>query len=347
MKTSAKISCTGLIIILLMGINVMSVIAKEEQPASKESKMISLEDAKKTAKEKGLDILIDFSGSDWCGWCKRLDKEVFSTEAWKKESSGKYILIVLDFPRGEIISKKQKEYNNKIGREFGISGYPTVFVLDSDGRPYAKTGYQEGGPEKYLANLETFTVRKQERDDLLKQTKEAGPEERLPLLENVISQLNKWEVEFGYPEIKEQVVSLDSDNTNGLKLKYATELAQYYNDRENKEKTDFYLNTVKQLDSDKGNKLETDLKLNLIKAKYFQTEDWNGALKALNKLTESKPQGESAQEIYYLIAIVYGPKQLNNKNKTTENLEKALGYAPDSELGVKIKGILDNMKKTK
>jgi len=343
----------GLIVILLLWISVLparpgdrsggSAIAKDPAPASRSE---ALEDTKKAAKESGKDILIDFSGSDWCGWCQRLDKEVFSTELWKKEASKKYILLVLDFPKGDIISKEQKEYNNKVKREFGIQGYPTVFVLDSDGRPYAKTGYQEGGPEKYLAHLEAFANRKQERDDLLKQAKAAKPEERLSLLEKVISQLNKWEVDFGYPEIKDGIISLDSDNKNGLKLKYATELVQYYQAKENKEKVDFYLNIVRQLDPGKGKKLEIDIKIDEIQSKYFQSQDWNGALGALNKLIdEFKPEGQAAQDLYHSIAIVYN--QLNDKNKTIENLEKALNYAPDSDLGKKIKGILNNMKKPK
>jgi tetratricopeptide (TPR) repeat protein len=335
----------ALIIILLIGNGVLSAIAKESQPVVKENRLISLDDAKKTAKESGRDVLIDFSASDWCSWCIRLTKEVFTTEIWKKESSKKYVMIFLDFPRGEIISKEQKEYNYNVARQFMITGYPTVFLLDSGGRPYAKTGYQQGGPEKYLAHLEAFTNRKQERDDLLKQAKGTAQEKRLPLLEKVITQLNQWEVDFGYPEIKEEIVSLDADNKNGLKLKYAVELAQDYQNKGNKEKVEFYLNIVKQLDPNKGKKLEIDIKIDEIQSKYFQSQDWNGALAALNKLTESKPEGESAQDIYYSIALVY--YKLNDNDKTIENLEKALNYAPDSELGKRIKKTLDNMKQQK
>jgi len=118
--------------------------------------------AKKLAAEQGKDLLIDFTGSDWCPWCWRLTEEVFDMEIFKKEAPQDYIFVKLDFPRKPetIQDPKIKAQNEKLRtlyqEKYQFGGYPTIYLADADGTPFAKTGYQAGGPEKYLASLETL-----------------------------------------------------------------------------------------------------------------------------------------------------------------------------------------------
>lgn len=110
----------------------------------------SMEQAKA---EKKL-MLLDFTGSDWCGWCIKLDKEVFSKPAFKDYAKKNLVLVEVDFPRNKHLAKKVKDQNDKLAAEHGIQGYPTIVVLNSDGKKIGELGYMEGGPDAFIAALE-------------------------------------------------------------------------------------------------------------------------------------------------------------------------------------------------
>jgi len=97
-------------------------------------------------------ILVDFTGSDWCGWCIRLKKEVFDQKEFAAVSKD-FVLVELDYPQKKKQSAEEKAKNKALAEKFAIEGFPTIMLLDSDGQPFAQTGYQEGGPAKYLAHL--------------------------------------------------------------------------------------------------------------------------------------------------------------------------------------------------
>lgn len=112
------------------------------------------EKAKALAQEMDRPILMDFSGSDWCGWCIKLDNEVFQKDVFKAYADENLVLMLADFPNDK--SKQSPEVqmqNERLAKEFGVRGFPTVFVLDSDGEIIGKTGYQAGGPEAYVDHL--------------------------------------------------------------------------------------------------------------------------------------------------------------------------------------------------
>lgn len=124
--------------------------------------LTDFEIAKKVAAEQKKDILIDFTGSDWCGWCIRLDKEVFKTPYFNENIGKNYVLLKVDFPKNkEAITAEQREKNNQLAKQFKISGYPTICLVDCEGKLYALTGYQQGGPEAYLKHLNTLQGNKE------------------------------------------------------------------------------------------------------------------------------------------------------------------------------------------
>jgi len=113
------------------------------------------EAALKKAAAENKHIIVDFSGSDWCGWCMRLDKEVFSTEAFRKGAADKYVLLMIDSPRDQsLLTPEAAKQNPELIQKFGVRGFPTVIVLDPTGKPVFRTGYKAGGPEKYLNMLD-------------------------------------------------------------------------------------------------------------------------------------------------------------------------------------------------
>ena len=111
------------------------------------------EEAKAQAKESGKPILVNFTGSDWCGWCIKLHKEVFSKDAFKSYAKDNLILFEADFPRSKKLDEAVKLQNEKLAEKHEIRGFPTVLLLDAEGEVLAKTGYQRGGAKKYVEHL--------------------------------------------------------------------------------------------------------------------------------------------------------------------------------------------------
>jgi protein disulfide-isomerase len=101
--------------------------------------------ALETARSEKKAVLLDFTGSDWCGWCIKLRKEVFETAEFSKYSSNNCVLVEIDFPNGKPQSDELQKQNHELQEQFGIEGFPTIVVLNSDGKPLGRTGYVSGG----------------------------------------------------------------------------------------------------------------------------------------------------------------------------------------------------------
>jgi protein disulfide-isomerase len=107
------------------------------------------------AKTEKKNILLDFTGSDWCGYCIALDKEVFATAKFKTWAKDNVILVKVDFPRTKPQSAKLKQQNSELKSKYPFGGYPTVVIVDSEGKEVAKkSGYSPGsGPVAYIEGL--------------------------------------------------------------------------------------------------------------------------------------------------------------------------------------------------
>ena len=106
------------------------------------------------AKQDKKMVLMDFTGSDWCGWCMKLDKEVFSTPEFKSYAAKNLVLVELDFPRQTYTAPQTKKQNMELQQKYQVEGYPTIIVLDSTGKQVGQLGYMEGGPKAFIAALE-------------------------------------------------------------------------------------------------------------------------------------------------------------------------------------------------
>ena len=140
MKTSAVVT------VLALALSLTSVFAK---PGWSDDYKKSLEQAKEEKKM----VLLDFTGSDWCPWCIRLDKEIFSTKEFKEYAKENLVLVELDFPQGKTLPRNVQKQNAELQEEYAIQGYPTVIVLNSDGKAVGKLGYMAGGPAPFIAEL--------------------------------------------------------------------------------------------------------------------------------------------------------------------------------------------------
>ena len=108
--------------------------------------------------QTGKPLFFFFTGSDWCGWCKRLVKEVFIKEEFKSWATTNAILVELDFPKRTPISDDLKKQNRELGQMFGVRGYPTGWFVTPtivDGKvnfnKHGSQGYVAGGPKGWIA----------------------------------------------------------------------------------------------------------------------------------------------------------------------------------------------------
>ena len=153
------------------------------------------DEALAVAKEQQKDLLVDFTGSDWCVWCHRLDDEVFGVEGFMEGVQDKYVLVKLDFPNDQAIKDAvpNPERNNELMERWGVRGFPTVLAVDTESRPFAKTGYMQGGPDAWLTDLDekvtSGRVELKKVSALLERFDEAAPEAREAVLGDVIGML--------------------------------------------------------------------------------------------------------------------------------------------------------------
>ena len=94
-----------------------------------------LEKAFEQAKAEKKSVLVEFTGSDWCPPCIAMRKNVFSTKEFVTAASKKYILVELDFPKGD---KAVKEKNAPYAEKYKIEGYPTVILFNSEGKEFTR-----------------------------------------------------------------------------------------------------------------------------------------------------------------------------------------------------------------
>jgi thioredoxin-related protein len=121
--------------------------------AAEDGWFTDFETAKKKAAELKKPLLVDFSGSDWCGWCIKLDKEVFDKEEFKSYAKDNLILVLADFPSGKEQTDELKKHNRELMAKYKVQGFPTVLLLDSEGKELARTGYKKGGAKEYVEHL--------------------------------------------------------------------------------------------------------------------------------------------------------------------------------------------------
>lgn len=113
----------------------------------------NFDEAKKIASEQDKKIIIVFSGSDWCAPCIKLDKNIWQSEAFKKEANEEWVLVKANFPRKKAneLSKEQTEHNRKLAEKYNIEGsFPLVVILDKSGKVLGKMGFKNVTPEEYI-----------------------------------------------------------------------------------------------------------------------------------------------------------------------------------------------------
>src|SRR6266702_5304311 len=116
--------------------------------------MTDLPKAQAKAKAENKLIMLDFTGSDWCGWCIKLNKEVFSKPEFAEFARKNLVAVEVDFPRAKQQTKELKKANESLQEKYNIQGYPTIIVLDGEGKKVGQLGYMPGGPKAFIGELD-------------------------------------------------------------------------------------------------------------------------------------------------------------------------------------------------
>lgn len=263
------------------------------------------------AQRENKDVLINFTGSDWCVWCQRLSAEVFDTPEFRSQAPRNYILIKLDFPRSRPQTAQVQNRNRALANQYGVEGYPTIFLADSKGRPYARMGYQAGGPATYLRNMENFRRAKEADWAILGNAERENGLAKARLLDEFYSRVDKAGTASFFAEIIDQIISLDARNEGGLREKYSIK---------------------KELEN--------------LKQRLDQNANWTEVIRQLKDL-EGRAQRANQVVLQQDVLIVQAAINLNvldNKDEARAILRKVQQMNPQSSWGQLAADVLSRMR---
>jgi len=119
--------------------------------------LTDLPKAEAQARAENKIVLMDFTGSDWCGWCMKFKKEVLDTPEFQDYAAKNVVLVELDYPHKKVQDNDLKKANAALKTQYDIHGFPTLVVLDKEGKEIGRQiGYSKGGPQVFIAKLESF-----------------------------------------------------------------------------------------------------------------------------------------------------------------------------------------------
>ena len=262
--------------------------------------MEDFEAAKAKAKAEGKDLLIDFTGSDWCHWCVKLKEEVFDHESFTLAASKSFIFVELDFPNSKPQSDEIKAQNAALAKKYNIQGYPTILLTDHEGVVYGRTGYQAGGPEVYLKHLESIRDAKSKRAEALAAANKLEGMAKAEKLGEILTSLMESQIEEGQAEIVAEIKKLDPEDSKGL-------IAAY----------------------------EFPNKLAAVEQTIKSTGDFDKALAELNGLLPAANKPAQKQQIYMFMAMIY-MRGKQDQEQTMAHYKKAADADPESDLSKQI-----------
>ncbi len=141
-----KLKCVSSIIVVLAVL----------QGATAATWLTDMSAAQEAARKNNKLILVNFTGSDWCGWCIKLRDEVFSRPEFDAFAAQNLVLLEIDFPRKKPISGAMKKANGAIADKYKVNGYPTLHLLEATGKSLGEFGYTPGGPAAFCAKVKSI-----------------------------------------------------------------------------------------------------------------------------------------------------------------------------------------------
>jgi len=269
------------------------------------------EAAKKEAAASKKSLLIDFTGSDWCGWCIKLNEEVFQKDIFKQGVKDKFVLVELDFPQDKSkLSEATIKQNEQLSEKYAVQGFPTIVLADEEGRPFATTGYEAGGPDSYVKHLDTLLEKKKARDEGFAAAEKAEGVAKAKALVGVLDamELDDGLVSNFYVSTVEQIKKSDPSDETGYGKKLAAK--------------------------ERMTKFETELN------SFAEKQDFAGALGVVDKtLKEGGLSAEDSQKVTLMRGLIFAEQ--GKFDEAIKAVDEAKKLAPESEVA----GQIDQLKK--
>ena len=130
--------------------------ASEDPPDNHIHWFTSFDEAVNLSKSNSKPIVLFFTGSDWCGWCSKLEKESLDTPEFAQTAGDKFIFVKIDFPLNTTLPPHQATQNKDLQKRYNIKGFPSLIILDSQQNQIGATGYRPGGGKMYTEHLSKF-----------------------------------------------------------------------------------------------------------------------------------------------------------------------------------------------
>lgn len=267
------------------------------------------EAAKKKAADENKFLLINFTGSDWCGFCIKLEKNVFSQEDFQTGIKDKFVLVELDFPRKPENKSKLSEatitQNNTLQKTYAVKGaFPTIILTDAQGKPFAKTGFLPIGGRTYVKHLDELLAMRETAQSAFAEAKDKEGKEKANTLLYAIGSmgLNDELIATFYPDELEAIKESSPDAAKSMEMKKS--LMEFQN------------------------------QLNALAAK----KDHEGMIKLIDeKLATGEFDGEVKQQTMIFKAISF--IQLKKPQEALQVLDEAKAISPKSRFAAQIDGI--------
>ncbi|MBQ3526532.1 MAG: thioredoxin family protein [Akkermansia sp.] len=174
--------------------------------------LTDLDEAKAKARAENKAILVDFTGSDWCGWCVQLRTTILDTEAFRSYAADKFVLLEVDVPKNiKKIGKKQHARNREIVRKYNISIYPSLLVLNANGEVL---GGMIGGRDTLKSVIAPLDEALQNEQKAAAARKLSGTE-RAQALMAIYSALPPTLKDY-FRSMRDEIAQYDPDNTTGI-----------------------------------------------------------------------------------------------------------------------------------
>lgn len=121
--------------------------------------LVGWQEASQAAKAQKKPILANFTGSDWCIACIKLDKEVFSKPEFAAWAKDRVVLLKVDFPQRKPLPAQQQAAHDAMAKHYAVTGFPTILILDADGRKLAAVeGYATNGVSAWTGMMDKILL---------------------------------------------------------------------------------------------------------------------------------------------------------------------------------------------
>ncbi len=156
-----KIFC----LVFLLSLLVSPVFSLENAGKAPAGWLTSLPEAQEKARKENKILLYYFTGSDWCGFCHQLEKEVLFTEDFKNWANDNAVLLYLDYPKLSKLPPELQQQNNNLLKQFPVEGFPTIVFLNNEGEFLNSMGYMQGGAGNWLNQAKMLLPKRLELED--------------------------------------------------------------------------------------------------------------------------------------------------------------------------------------